>query len=381
MDNTTNATETIVDKDKDMAQESTEQKVETEKAEPEAAPEEIPEELKGVSEEVAREVMKEAKAEQPKEAEDEDTPDADADSDTKHVPEEIPTQKIPYDRFKKQVDKTHDLEAQIADLKAKLEAKPAAQVQQPQMAAQLPTAQSNVPPAPVQQPIPLQLNQQTLAQIEAATTQQAMQMTGMTQEDVDALEYADEKDPKMVSWKAAKDIAKDNVYSLIRQSIQQQQRSAQEFIQRHQEANQGYNAFYQAETAEPDFKEISDFATSEYFTKLPPVEQNVIRDAYARVERNTASPQDIFCVKKYYSDAKQAYRSEHPLAPAAAPAAAPITNNNANKQHPRSEQVSGSASLDGGRFSVPALEKMLAEKNFQDLPPNVQHLLKYGRSE
>ena len=380
MDNTTNATETIVDKDKDMAQESTEQKVETEKAEPEAAPEEIPEELKGVSEEVAREVMKEAKAEQPKEAEDEDVPDADADSDTKHVPEEIPTQKIPYDRFKKQVDKTHDLEAQIADLKAKLEAKPA-QVQQPQMTAQVPAAQSNVPPAPVQQPIPLQLNQQTLAQIEAATTQQAMQMTGMTQADVDALEYADEKDPKMVSWKAAKDIAKNNVYSSIRQEIAQRQKSANEFLQRHQEAVQGFQTFYQTETAEPDFKAISDFATGEHFTKLPPAEQNVIRDAYARVERNTASPQDIFCVTKYYSDAKQAYRSEHPLAPAAAPAAAPITNNNANKQHPRSEQVSGSASLDGGRFSVPALEKMLAEKNFQDLPPNVQHLLKYGRSE
>lgn len=48
MDNTTNATETIVDKDKDMAQESTEQMVETEKAEPEAAPEEIPKELNGV---------------------------------------------------------------------------------------------------------------------------------------------------------------------------------------------------------------------------------------------------------------------------------------------------------------------------------------------
>lgn len=50
-----------------------------------------------------------------------------------------------------------------------------------------------------------------MAQINDAARQQAMQMTWHESEDVDALEYADASDTKAVRWKAAMDIAKNNI--------------------------------------------------------------------------------------------------------------------------------------------------------------------------
>ena len=76
----------------------------------------IPEELAGLPEDIARETMREASTPEPQAADPESEPQsADADSDTKPVSEDEtvlnqPNYKVPYTRFKAEIDKKKSLE-------------------------------------------------------------------------------------------------------------------------------------------------------------------------------------------------------------------------------------------------------------------------------
>lgn len=363
----------------------------------------IPEELAGLPEDIARETMREASTPEPQAADPESEPQsADADSDTKPVSEDEtvlnqPNYKVPYTRFKEEIDKKKSLEEQLAAYKSQYGDLPKGNQQSPEtQKASEPSIQppvlttANQPPAPsVLSMPPIQLDDNTMTQINEAARQQAMQMTGMTKEDVDALEYADTSDTKAVRWKAAMDIAKNNIYSAIRTESARRQQVSMEFMRQHQAAVNGFNSFYKQESAEPDFSDVQKFATGEHFTSLSEVEQKILYDAYARVERNTASPQDIFIVQRYFSDAKQAYRSQHPLPTAANTTAAPAASTLAQKEsklqqaekHPRSEQVEGSATTDGTAVTPANLQHMLDTMKWDDIPKKYQDILLMGGIE
>ena len=377
----------------------------TETAPAAESPEDIPEELAGLPEDIARETMREASTPESTATESDSEPQsADADSDTKPVSEDEtvlnqPNYKVPYTRFKEEIDKKKSLEEQLAAYKKQYGDLPKGNQQSPetQKAPDNPAIKppvlttTNQPPAqPVPPMPPIQLDDNAMAQINDAARQQAMQMTGMNQEDVDALEYADASDTKAVRWKAAMDIAKNNIYSAIRTESARRQQASMEFMRQHQAAVNGFNSFYKQESAEPDFSDVQKFATGEHFTSLPEVEQKILYDAYARVERNTASPQDIFIVQRYFSDAKQAYRSQHPLpiaanTAAAAPAAATLAQKENKLQqaekHPRSEQVEGSATTDGTAVTPANLQHMLDTMKWDDIPKKFQDILLMGGIE
>lgn len=327
--------------------------------------EDIPAELEGVSEDVAREVMAEANRE---DAQD-DGADADQDSDNKpdttaqQKPE--PNQKIPYQRFKQQVDKANDLEAQLAAYRQKFgdinSTPPTQQQPQPQQA----------PPQPQPAPQPqMQFSPAVAEQIQAAIKQRAMQLTGMSEDDVESLEYAEEGDQRIASWNSALKFAESDVYAGIRQAQIQRAQAAQRILQEHEATVAAFNEYTAKQQALPDFDKIQQYAVDEkgYPSKLSQTDKNIVISAYNRVLQNTASPQDVFTVRTYFEQAKADYYASKGARPAR-------TTTTQQKAHPRSEQLSGVAAPDGS-VSVEQLKDMLLTKDWKEIPEKYQNLMK-----
>lgn len=350
----------------------------------------IPAELAGVSEESAREAMQAAKAQaEPAEPGDpaeaipaelaggsaeaepaepvESAEDgaavgsAEADSENKQY---APSQKIPYVRFKQELDKKKELEAQVKALSAQMDALKAG-------------GQQPAPP-PMQQAPQMQqprITPEATRQLNAIVRQQALQLTGFSKEDVDALSYMDDDDPRREQWKTALDVARTQVIDGVYKMQQQRAAYAKHFMQVHNAAVADYNAFAAKEMSEPDYPQVLQYAINEYFTNgISKAEQPAIAAAYQRIERNLASPGDIALVKRYFSDAKAAWKAANE---AAASNAQPMKKAAQAQQFPRAGKVQGAADT-GGNISAATLDKMLAEKNWEDIPDKYKRMLLSG---
>ena len=356
----------------------------------------IPAELAGVSEDIAREAMQAAKAlaapaesatpaeagapaesAEPAElaeagesaapaesAEDGNAVGAaEADSENKQY---APQQKIPYVRFKQELDKKKELEAQVKALSAQMEALKA-QPQQPAPPPPMQPAQAGM-----QQP---RITPEATKQLNAIVRQQALQLTGFSKEDVDALSYMDDDDPRREQWKTAVDVARTQVIDGVYKMQQQRAAYAQHFMQVHNASVADYNAFAAKEMQEPDYPQVLQYAINEYFTNgISKAEQPAIAAAYQRIERNLASPGDIALVKRYFSDAKAAWKAAHA---AATPKSQPLAKSAQAEQFPRAGKVQGAADT-GGNISAATLDKMLAEKNWEDIPDKYKRMLLSG---
>lgn len=340
-------------------QETTEPSEEPEEPKEEPKEEmEIPEELDGLdlSQDEVKEILKEVAPKE--EQKEEPKPDADADSDNKQVPTEDnkPQQNIPYARFKEVLDKQHAADEEIAKLKD-----------------QLAKAQAAPPPPPPKAPAPQaempSFSPEIAKQIDAEVTKQAMQMTGMTKEDIDALDYADDDDAKAKTYRYAKDLARATIIENIQRAARRQQEYTARILENHQKLVNEYNQFYNEQKAQPDFNEVVNFATNEFFEQQAPGVQFAVSDAYTRVQRNTASPQDILVVKNFFAEAQNAYRVKE-----APKAAAPtVTNNKPNL--PKVQEVRGSATSPKETITVASLTKMLEENKLETLPEKYQKTL------
>ena len=341
------------------------------KDEPEEQPkeEEVPEELDGLdlSQDEVKEILKEAAPKEEAPKEEPPKADADADSDNKQVPqteEELPKGNIPYARLKTEIDKRHAMEEEMAKLKEQLAN---AQKAQPPIQQQPPAPQPQTPP-PAQIP---SFSPEMARQIDDAVTKQAMLMTGMTKEDVDALEYADESDAKAKTYRYAKDLARATIIGNIQQNAMRQQQQAAVIMQNQQKLVNEFNQFYMEQTAQPDYNDTVQFATNEFFEKQAPGVQFAVTDAYNRVQRNIASPQDILVVKNFFLEAQKEFRAKK--APEPKPAPAPQQQNKPNL--PRTSEVSGSATSPKETVTVASLQKMLEETPFEQIPEKYQNLL------
>lgn len=352
----------------------------------------IPDDLDGIPEDIARGIMQEAGVDAKDSTEDEQDgngeSNADADSDNKHVDEpsplEQPNQKVPYARFKQEVEKKRTLEEQLAAYKAKYGDMGGQQNQQPSPQSPVQPVVNQQPPAPVQPPSPpqiqnMKLNEEAVKQIELEAKRQAMQMTGMTQEEVGALDYTDQNDSNTIRWNTAVGMARNIVYNSVNAELARRQQASYDFMRKHEASVADYNNFYRSEAKESDFDSIQSFARGEYYKSKSDAEKQILADANMRIERNTASPQDIYCIKAFYTEAKKAYRANHPAA-AVNPPATKQTETKIKKanQHPRSEQISGTATTAGEGISVDTLQRMLETKNWDDIPKEYQDILLNG---
>lgn len=347
----------------EVEEQKEEPKEEPKAEEPKEEETEVPEELDGLdlSQEEVKEILKEAA---PEKEEEPPKTDADADSDNKQVPpaEEAPQQNIPYARFKAELDKRHAADEEIERLKKELEQAKAVKPQQPPTPPVQPP-----PPPPAEMPT---FSPELARQIDEAVNKQAMKMTGMTQEDVEALDYADESDAKAKTYRYAKDLARASIIGNIQQNAMRQQQQAAIIMENQQKLVNEFNQFYQEQVAQPDYNDTVQFATNEFFERQEPSVQFAVSDAYTRVQRNIASPQDILVVKNYFTEAQKAFRAK---AAPAEPKPQPQQQNKPNL--PRTNEVSGSATSPKETVTVASLQKLIEENRFEDIPEKYQKLL------
>ena len=212
-------------------------------------------------------------------------------------------------------------------------------------------------------PPPMKITPEISAKITQAINAEAMNMSGFTPDDVASLDYADDDDPRIAQWNQAKSIAQNNVLGAIRQAQINQQYQAAQFIASQQAAINTYNELVQREMKEPDFKAIQHFATNDFFNQLNPAEQRILANSYLRVERQIVSPAEMLVIKKYYEQAKAAFRGnqKNRKAPQAPP------------QLPRSDQLNGAAGK--AEMTTAELERMLETTDFDKIPEVYQKKL------
>lgn len=330
-------------------------------------PEAIPPELDGLDDaDIAKEIMAEAKGMEEPESEPEEAP---AEPKVEGAPGPIP-----YPRFKQEIDKSKSKDEEIAKLKEELE-KLRSQSQQPIQPPMQQPMQPQAQPTPQAQPMPqasnVMLTEENINLINQAIEQEALRLSQMTKDDLDSIEYMEDTDPRKQRWQYAQEMARGTVFARIRNAQQAKAEQARQFLQAHNAAIAEFNAYAEQQTHEPDFEGVKNYAVNEYFKGLPGADKQVIAAAYARVERNVASPQDIYTVKNYFAQAQRAYRSQHPVQAK--------QSNKSNKMEqassfPRSSQVAGSGDAGGG-VTVASLEKMLNEMPWDKIDPKYQRML------
>ena len=312
----------------------------------------IPEELGGLPEDIARETMAEWEKLQPK-SEAESQPESEEEPQPETPPEEKPQteESVPYARFKEKVDEANRLKAKLAEY---------------QRQAQQPQAQQQFQP-PQFQPPQIKITPEISAKINAAIRAEAMALSGMSDDDVASLDFADADDPRIAQWNQAQSIAQNRVYNAIQQTQLEREQRARQLYDEHIAAVETYNQFVQKEFAEPDFKEIQNFARNDFFEQLNPNEKQILAKSYLHVEQQTASPAEVLVVKNFYESAKAAYRTRGAKKSAPKQTQPP-------PQLPRVNQLKGSSGTGDGQLSAHDIEKLL-EGDFTKLDKKQQRML------
>lgn len=292
-------------------------------------PSDIPPDLEGIPENIAREILQKSESEKPPE-----------------TPAENVT--IPYARFKEVSDQKNESEKLLAAYRERFG-----------------DLNSQPPPQPQPKFQPPSIDENFSRQIDDAIKQTAMQVSGLSKEDVDGLDYLDDDDPKNIRWNHAKKISEAAIYNDIisRQMIQQQQFQREAMLRDQTIAS--YNQYVSQQQAAENFPAVQKFAENEFFNAQSDIDKQIILESYARINNRMASPADVMVVRDYFSRAKFAYengQAPQPQKPKPAP------NN-----FPRTNQVSGSAG--SGGVSQAALADMLRNKAWNKIPPNYQKML------
>ena len=232
----------------------------------------IPEELSDLGEEYARGAMKEWQEQQQQAQEEQEQP----------LPPPPVQQPQP-----PQVDEVTQLRGTVQQLQAQL-----AQIQQAAAMAmqQQQQRQQPQPPPPPRQP---QLTQENIKLLEQAIDIKAMELTGLTKDDVASFEFADDGDEKLIRWKYGKEAARVDILNQLHQVQLQKQAERQELFKRQQENIANFNTFVKTEMQEPDHQQIANYAMTDYFATLSPQNRIIVRSAYDRIEKNIAEPADI----------------------------------------------------------------------------------------
>ena len=332
------------------------QETSTEAAKSETAEEKpIPEELNGLPEDIARETLNEWEAMQKFSEEPEQEQQAEQPA---QEPKPQTEESVPYARFKEKVDEANQLKALLA---------------QYQQQAQVRQQQQQQAPPPQQPQQGLRITPEVAQKINAAIDAEAKALTGLTQEDVEKLDFVDDDDAKAVQWEQAKALARNRVFHALRNELASRQQQAQQFLTTHQAAVQSYNDFVQKEFATvPNIQEIQNFAANEFFEQLPPNEKVVLADSYMRVERKTASPAEMLVVQKYYEQAKAAFNARANAAKQ--PPQTPAQRAQQAQNLPRADQLKGTSSKTDGQLSAKDIEKLL-EGDFTKIDPKMQRTL------
>lgn len=214
--------------------------------------------------------------------------------------------------------------------------------------------------------------------IEDMAFNRAVQMTGMTQDALDALEYAEDNDANKKQFETAKAIAKSAVMNDLNNRFMQMQQQAQAQAQQQQENIKDMQAFSQEIMQVDNYQDICNYATGEFIKTLPPAHQQAIRDAYIRADRGTNSVQDNMILRSFWKAGLNAYNNAHAMQtqPKQNQAAATNTEKINNKmtqrnKMPRVAQLNSSGDANKNLWTLDKINTMIDKGQFNEIPREI----------
>ena len=282
--------------------------------------------------------------------------------------------KISYNQHKKTLDEKSEIEKQLEEYKKRFGDLNAKQTPVENIINSPDSRQNDLPEDFYQDkqktpPQPKYFTADDAQQIDDIVTQKAMQMTGLTQEDIDSLDYLDDDDPKIRIWNYARELAKIDTYNQI---VAMQQAQAQEEYRRNMLLNQSttdFNSYVEQQKEAENFSALQQFAGTEFFDAQSPVEQQIILEANTRLEKGVATPVDYVVVRDYFTRAKTAFDAKNQKMQTAPP-----KPKQSKPQFPRTDKVNGVAG-NGGGISNAALSEMVRNTAWEKIPQQYKDIL------
>ena len=239
-------------------------------------------------------------------AEPEEATTADADSDTKQVDGEGQGAPVPYTRFKQEYAKRKAAEAELAELKAKMNAP----------AVPVPSVQPvDVPAEPKQEDKP-----DFIKALTAEAMRRAKVRLGLTDEAMANMEFEDNLE------------ARTQFQLAVQQESAALMESARKIAQEREAFERGvsettglFTNFVNEFQALPDAAERWDFIANQKFLELPAPHQAVIKAAFERLQNKRGTPQVYYLAKSYFDSASAEFTARSkPVAPAPVQVVTPV---------------------------------------------------------
>lgn len=316
--------------------------------------------FEGIDEDILQELapQEEEVKEEPQAEESEET-HAEADSDTKQVEQTEDNEEeyqavgnVPYARFNDVNTKRKAAEARIKELEEQL-AKQAA----------------NPAPQPKQEEtVPSDFNAEQIQKITKLAMQRAAQKLNLTQDDAENIEYSDDPTQKMVYQNLVASETK-----AVMDEVRAYNAKMAEFQKQTAEVTQEFNSYQTKINSYPDVQERWNYISVERFNQLPPRKQQIINEAFMRIQSGKGTYHDMDTVSDYFESANKEW--EQRLIP---------KNNNAKKIEqaqtlPKAPNVAGGSSAD----KVYTPESIAAILNtpggFETLPQEIIQQVLKGR--
>lgn len=148
--------------------------------------------------------------------------------------------------------------------------------------------------------------------VDELATNMAKQEIGVTEEEIEASEYSDDKEliEKVKSYKAAVEFNKSRIFNDIQAETQKQQQQV-ESAKAEQQAviNDVISFTKQAIAEEPNFQAI-DKLMLERYKQLPYEQAAAIAPAIKSLQQGTLTRQEAIVLQNYYNDTRKAYYAQ-----------------------------------------------------------------------
>lgn len=317
--------------------------------------------FEGIDEDILKELApQEEEVADELQAEETEETHAEADSDNKQVEETEDNEEeyravgnVPYARFNDVNSKRKAAEARIKELEAQL----AKQAENP---APQPKQEASVPAS--------DFNAEQLQKITKLAMARAAKKMELTQEDAENIDYSDDPTQKMVYQNLVASETKavmDEVRAYNAQMAAFQKQTA--------EVTQEFNNYQAKMNSYPDVQERWNYISVERFNQLSPRKQQVINEAFLRIQSGKGTYHDMDTVAEYFESANKEW--EQKILP---------KNNTAKKIEqaqslPKAPNVAGGSSAD----KVYTPESIAAALNtpggFESLPQEIIQQVLKGR--
>lgn len=251
-------------------------------------------------------------------------PPADADSDNKQVegttennpqPTEVATeeegQPVPYARFKEVYASGKAAKEEVRVLKEELAALKAAATPAPQPTAPVQEVKPDTVAQPTSETQQITLNQEQYSKVAKIAIERVRKRMNLTEEDVENFEFGDDPAQRAV-FQSLVNTEVNNITKEISDLNAKQVAFAREVA----EVSSEFNALNAKLNSYPDAAERWGYISETRFFELPQRKQQVLQNAFARIQNGKGTYQDIEMVASYFEETNAAYEKSKAQPPA-----------------------------------------------------------------